>query len=157
MYQLSSLYQVSDALDIMALTATVLFPILALVSLSRSGWRQGRITIAYLGYICCAVLVASFTLHFALDGGDIYMMFWLWMIPFAIAAAVSLLTTLVIASNSSLWILAVATALLSLAQAFAEHQPGGIGGSLAVMMIVVYSAYSVLVLSLSAYRHAEWW
>jgi hypothetical protein len=157
MWQLDFLYPVSVALDIVALAATVFFPILVLVSLIRSGWRHGRITIGYLGYICCAVLVASFTLHVGLDGGDIYMMFLLWLIPFAVAAAVALLMTLAIATSGTLWTLALATIVLGLAQAFAERQPGGIGGTLATLMFVVYSAYAVLVLSVSAYRHVEWW
>jgi len=157
MWRRDFLYPVSVALDSVALAATVFLPILGLGSLIRSGWRQGRITIAYLGYICCAVLVASFTLHFGLDGGDIYMMFLLWLIPFAVAAAVALSMTLAIASSGTLWTLAVATTVLGLAQAFADRQPGGIGGTLATLMFVVYCAYAVLVLGVSTYRHVEWW
>jgi len=157
MWQLDFLYPVSVALDLVALAATVFFPILALVSLIRSGRRQGQVTIAYLGYICCAVLVASFTLHFGLEGGDIYMMFQFWLIPFAVAAVGALLMTVAIASSGTLWTLAVATAMLGLAQAFAERQLGGIGGTMATLMFVVYCAYALLVLSVSACRHAEWW
>jgi hypothetical protein len=157
MWQLDFLYPVSVALDIVALVATVFFPMLGLGSITRFGRRDGRITSAYLGYICCAVLVASFTLHFGLDGGEVYMMFLLWLIPFAVAAAVALLMTFAIASNGALWTLAVTTTMLGLAQAFAERQPGGIGGTLATLMFVVYCAYAVLVLGVSAYRHVEWW
>lgn len=157
MWQLDFLYRVSGALDIVALSTTVFFPILALVSLIRSGWRQGQITIAYLGYICCAALVASFALHFGLEGGDIYMMFDFWLIPFAVAAVVALLMTFAISSSGTLWTLAVATTMLGLAQVFADLQPGGIGGTLATLMLVVYCAYALLVLSVSACRHVEWW
>jgi hypothetical protein len=67
MRQLEYLYPVSVALDITAVLATSAFPILALVSFIRSGWRQGRVTTAYLGYVCCALLVMSFTLLFGDD------------------------------------------------------------------------------------------
>lgn len=157
MGHLDFLYPVSVALDLVALATIVSSPFLGLVSLVRCGWRQARFTIAYLGYICCAVLVASFAMHFFLDGGDIYMMFSLWLIPFAVAATVAFLMTLAIAPSGTLWTLTLVTTMLGLAQAFAERQPGGIGGGLAILMLVIYCAYAVLVLVVCAYRHDKWW
>jgi len=139
-------FPVSIALDLAALVAVILTPIIGLVSLDRHGWRQARFTIAYLGYACCAALAASFAMHFCLDGGDIYMVFIFWLAPFAIAAAVALLATLVVGSNRKLWLLALATITLGLAQVVAELQPGGIGGGVAVTLLVLYAAYVVLVL-----------
>jgi hypothetical protein len=150
------LYPVSMALDVSALAAIVLSPILALVSLRRSGWQQARLTIAYLGYICCAALVASFAMHLGLDGGDIYMVFVFWLIPFGVAATVAILMTLTVWSQATLWLFATATMLLVFAQAFAERQPGGIGGATAMLMFAVFCAYALLVLAVSAYRHDEW-
>ena len=157
MRPLEYLYPVSVALDITAVAATSAFPILALVSFIRSGWRQGRVTTAYLGYVCCALLVMSFTLHLALDGGDVFMMFQFWAFPFAVAAAIALLMTLATASGGTLWMLALATAMLVLAQTCAERQPGGIGGAVATLMLVAYCSYALLVLGLSARRRLEWW
>lgn len=157
MRHLDFLYPVSVALDFVALASIVFSPILGFVSLIRCGWRQGRFTIAYLGYVCCAALVASFTAHFFLDGGDIYMMFSVWLMPFVVAATTALVMTLAIGRNGTLWTLALATTALGLAQAFAEQQVGGIGGGLARLMLVIYCAYAVLVLGLCAYRHDQWW
>jgi hypothetical protein len=151
------LYPVSMALDVSAFAAIVLFPILGLVSLIRSGWRQVRLTIAFLGYVCCAALVASFAMHLGLDGGDIYMAFVFWLVPFGVAATVAILMTLTIQSHATLWLFAVATMLLVLAQGIAERQPGGIGGATAMLLLAVFGAYALLVLVVSAYRHDEWW
>lgn len=80
------------------------------------------------------------------------MMFQFWAFPFAVAAAIALLMTLATASGGTLWMLALATAMLVLAQTFAERQPGGIGGAVATLMLVAYSSYALIVLSLSARR-----
>jgi len=41
--------------------------------------------------VCCALLATSFALHLALDGGDIFMMFGFWLVPFAAVATVAML------------------------------------------------------------------
>lgn len=152
-----ALFPLTVALDIVALAAVIAFPILALGSLARTGKRQGSVTAAYLGYLCCAALAASFAAHFALDGGEIFMMFVFWLVPFALAAVVALLLTAITASSDTLWKLALATVLLGVVQAVAELLPGGIGGLHAVLLLAVYGAYPVFVIGLSAYRRAEWW
>lgn len=150
------LYPVSMALDVSAFAAIMLFPTLGLFSLGRSGWQQARLTIAFLGYICCAVLVASFAMHLGLDGGVVYMVFVFWLVPFVVAATVAMLITLTMRSQATLWLFATATVLLVLAQAIAERQPGGIGGATAMALLAVFGAYALLVLVVSAYRHDEW-
>lgn len=157
MERMDFLYPVSLALDFVALATIIVAPILVFVSLDRHGWRQARFRIAYLGYVCCAALAASFAMHFFLDGGDIYMVFIFWLAPFAIGAAVALLMTLAIGRNGTLWMLALATIVLSVVQVFAELQPGGIGGGVAILVLVVYSAYAVLALAACAYHHGQWW
>jgi len=152
MERLDFLYPVSLALDFVALATIIVAPILAFVSLDRHGWRQARFRIAYLGYVCCAALAASFAMHFFLDGGDIYMVFIFWLAPFAIAATVALLATLAVGSNRTLWSLALATITLGLAQVVAELQPGGIGGGVAVTMLVIYATYAVLVLGVCVHQ-----
>lgn len=145
-------FPISIALDVVALAAIILTPILGFVSLDRHGWRHSRFTIAYLGYACCSALAASFALHFLLDGGEIYMVFVFWLIPFAVAAALALLMTVAIGSNRTLWSLALATIMLGLAQVIADRAPGGIGGGVALTMLVLYAAYALLVPGVCAYQ-----
>lgn len=156
MSALEFLYPVTVALDLAALAACIMAPILAVRSLSRSGWQRARTTIAYIGYLCCAVIATSFALHFAIDGGVIFMMFEFWLVPFSVAAMVAIIVTLVIGSSRGLWILAAATMLLGLVQWLAELSPGGIGGGVAVLLLVAYFAYAFIVLAVSVQRRSEW-
>lgn len=151
------MYQIALAFDIAALAACLFAPILTLMSLWQSGWQRARTMCAYLGYICCAVLASSFALHFALEGGEIFMMFVFWAVPFGVAASVAVLLTLAIDSSRGLWTLAAATILLGLVQVAAEFSPGGIGGGVAVLLLVAYCAYLIVVLVVSARRRSEWW
>jgi len=157
MWSLDFLFRVSVAFDVAALATAVIAPILGLVTLIRSGWQRARPTFAYLGYVCCAFLAASFALHFALDGGDIFMMFVFWLVPFAVAATVAILMTLAIDSSRGLWILAAATILLGLVQVAAEFSPGGIGGVVAVLLLAAYFVYTIVVLVVAVLRRSEWW
>lgn len=157
MSTLEFLYPVTVALDLAALAACLMAPILAVSSLSRSGWQRARAKIAYLGYLCCAVVATSFALHLALDGGDIFMVFVFWLVPFGVAAVVAILVTVIIGSSRGLWILAAATMLLGLVQGLAELSPGGIGGGVAVLLLVAYFAYAFIVLVVSVQRRSEWW
>lgn len=156
MSTLEFIYPVTVALDFAAIAACLVAPILAVRSLSRSGWQRARAAIAYLGYICCAIVATSFALHFAIDGGDIFMMFVFWLVPFSVAAMVAILMTLVIGSSRGLWILAAATMLLGLVQGVAEFSPGGIGGGVAVLLLAAYFAYVIVVLVVSVQRRSEW-
>jgi hypothetical protein len=152
-----SLYSLVFAIDIAALAAVVLFPILSIASLGKVGWRRGRITVAYLGYLCCAALVGSFVATFALEGGEIFMMFVFWLIPFTLAAGVALVLTVKTGSSDTLWKLALATILLGPVQVVAELLPGGIGGLNAVLLLGVYCIYPVFVTGMSIYHRDEWW
>jgi hypothetical protein len=156
MSTLDLIYPITVAVDFAAIAACLVAPVLAVSSLSRSGWQRARATIAYLGYICCAVVATSFALHFAVDGGDIFMMFVFWLVPFSVAAMVAILVTLVIGSSTGLWILAAATMLLGLVQGLAELSPGGIGGGVAVLLLAAYLAYATVVLVVSVQRRSEW-
>jgi len=156
MSTLDLIFPITVAFDVAALAACVIAPIIAVTSLIRSGWQRARATIAYLGYACCAVLATSFALHFAIDGGDIFMMFVFWFVPFSVAATVAILVTLAIDSSRGLWILAVATILLCLVQGLAEFSPGGIGGGVAVLLLAAYFAYAIVVLVVSLQRRSEW-
>ena len=151
------LFPVSVALDVAALVAIVSAAILVLTGLFRHGWQRGRFRIAYLGYICSALLALSFVVHLCVDGGDIYMMFVLWLAPFTVAATLAILMTLAIGSSDTLWWLAGATIVLGLAQLLADLLPGGIGGVRAWVLAATYFAYAFLVLILSARRRQEWW
>lgn len=151
------LYPVALALDVAAFATLLIAPILGLVALNRSSWQRARSTFAYLGYVCCAFLATSFALHFALDGGDVFMMFVFWLVPFAAAATVAMLLTVVIQSSSGLWILAAATLVLGLLQVAAELSPGGIGGGVAMLLLGAYFAYTIVVLVMAVRRHPEWW
>jgi hypothetical protein len=102
-------------------------------------------------------VATSFAQHFAPDGGDIFMMFVWWLLPFSVAATVAILITVVIGSSRGLWILAAATMLLGLVQGVAEFSPGGIGGGMAVLLLVAYFVYAIIVLVVSVQRHSEWW
>lgn len=157
MWSRDFLYQVAVVFDVAALGAVVIAPIVGLVTIIRSGWQRARSTFAYLGYVCCAFLAASFALHFALDGGDIFMMFVFWLVPFAVAATVAMLMTLVIDSSRGLWTLAAATILLGLLQLVAEFSPGGIGGVVAVLLLAAYFVYAIVVLVVTVQRRSEWW
>jgi len=153
---LDFLYPVAVAFDFAALATVLIAPILGLVILIRSDRKRARSACAYLGYVCCAVVATSFALHFALDGGDIFMMFIFWLVPFIVAATVAILITMVIGSSRGLWILAAATMLLGLVQGVAEFSPGGIGGGVAVLLLVAYFVYTIVVLVVSVQRHSEW-
>jgi len=157
MWSRDFLYQVAVAFDVAALGTVVIAPILGFVTAIRCGWQRARPTFAYLGYVCCAFLATSFALHFALDGGDIFMMFVFWLVPFAVAATVAMLMTLVIDSSRGLWILAAATILLGLLQLVAEFSPGGIGGVVAVLLLGAYFVYAIVVLVVTVQRRSEWW
>lgn len=89
MSALEFLYPVTLAFDCAALAACIVGPILAVKSIDRWGWLRARARVAYLGYFCCALLAASFALHLAVDGGDIFMVFIFWAAPFGIAASVA--------------------------------------------------------------------
>jgi hypothetical protein len=152
-----ALFPLTVALDIVALAAVISFPILALGSLAKTGKRQGSVTAAYLGYLCCAALAASLAAHFTLDGGEIFMMFVFWLVPFALAASVALVLTAIVGSSDALWKLALSTVLLAAAQFVAELLPGGIGGLQAVLLLAVYCLYPVFVAASAARYRAEWW
>jgi hypothetical protein len=154
---LDFIYPIAVAFDVAALVACLVAPILAVVSLRRWGWQRARATLAYLGYLCCALLATSFAVHFALDGGEIFMVFVFWAVPFGIAMAVALLLTVAIDSSKGLWTLAAATILLGLGQVVADLSPGGIGGAVAVLLLLAYLGYPVLVLVVTVRRHQEWW
>ena len=157
MSTLDFMYPIAVAFDVGALAACLVAPIVALMSLRRWGWQRARATLAYLGYLCCALLATSFALHLALDGGEIFMVFVFWAVPFGIAMMVALLLTVAIGSSRGLWTLAAATILLGLAQLVADHSPGGIGGLVAVLLLLAYFAYPVVVLVVAVRRHQEWW
>lgn len=151
------LYLLVFGFDIATLAAVVLFPFVSIGSVDKVGWRRGSITVAYLGYLCCAALAGSFAAHFALDGGEIFMVFVFWLIPFAVAAVVALAITATNRSSDTLWKLALATALIAFAQVVADQLPGGIGGLHAVLLLAVYCTYPVFITGMSIYRRAEWW
>jgi len=151
------LFPVSVALDVAALVAIVSSAILGLTGLIRHGWHRGKLRIAYLAYICSAALVLSFVVHLCMDGGDIYMMFVLWLVPFTVTVTLAILMTLAIGSSDTLWLLAAATIVVGLAQLFAELLPGGIGGGRAWLLAAIFFAYAFLVLILAARRRPEWW
>lgn len=151
------LYSIALVLDIATLAAVVLFPFVSIGSVDRVGWRRGSVTVAYLGYLCCAALVATFALHFALDGGEIFMVLVFWLIPFAVVAVVAWVMSVINRSSRTLRKLALATVVLVIAQVVANELPGGIGGLSAVVLLGVCAVYPVFVAGVAVHRRSEWW
>ena len=85
------------------------------------------------------------------------MVFIFWAVPFGVAASVAMLFTLIVGSSRGLWLLAVATTMLGLAQLVAESSPGGIGGVVAVLLLAAYVVYPIVVLVVAVQRRSEWW
>jgi len=148
------LFPVSLAVDVATLVALMGVPFLCIRSFLNEEWPQARVRVAYLCYILCATVVASFALHLVVDGGEVLMVFLLFLAPFAVAAVVALAMTLAARSNRTLGMLAAGTLVVALVQLLAELH--GYASALGTAVIVVDCAYVVLVLGASVYRRGEW-
>jgi hypothetical protein len=148
------LFPVSLAVDIATVVALVGVPFLCIRSFLNEEWPQARVRVAYLCYILCAIVVASFVLHLVVDGGEVLMVFLLFLAPFAVAAVVAIAMTLAAGSNRTLRVFAAATIVVALVQLLAEIY--GYAGALGTAVLVVDCAYAVLVLGAGAYRRSEW-
>jgi ankyrin repeat protein len=137
--------------DIVVGVALLCAPILGVVIVKRSGRRQARMRLAYLGYGMCALVVALFQLHLYVDGPEIFMVFGLSLLPIAAFAAVGMAMTIAARSERALWLLGAATLALGLAQVATFI------GLLGSFMNIVARGYVLLVLGTAAYRSGAWW
>jgi ankyrin repeat protein len=138
--------------DIMVATILACSTLCCPLILARASSRKrAAISIAYLGYAVCALVVGLFQLHLFTEGADIFMAFGLFLVPILISGGLAIVMTVATWTNVTLRILGFATIGLGLLQVAAPMV------GVESFMNGIARVYVVTVLAACAYRRREWW